>query len=376
MMASINKSKYKIVHFINSGGYYGAEKVLLNLLPEIDHNKFSISVGIMTPLKSEGARLGHDLAERGIIVDFLNIEGKFSIKIILKIFQYLIHEKPDLVHFHGYKATIYGGLICKVRRYPYVITYHAEAFKSDIKKIYFTLEDIFLKRAQKLFPVSEQIKNELIKRKVDKRKINVIHNGINDPITSCEKKIVKNSIKKDLTILSVGRLEQIKNHFLIIKSIKDLIVEHSNLKLTIAGDGPKKDEINATVKNLNLKNKVQISGYVNDVNSLYHAADIFVIASSSEGSPISLLEAMAHSLPIIATNVGSIPTMIRDQKEGLLIEANDQNALTKVLKRFINDRELAERCGLNARKRFEKDYIIKNTADKFTKEYLKLLQHT
>jgi len=128
-----------------------------------------------------------------------------------------------------------------------------------------------------------------------------------------------------------------------------------NLQLRIVGDGEMREELSKRINFLNLGSYVKILGYVpyHSVKDQLSNASIFVLPSRSEGLPNVLLQAMAAGLPIVATRVGGIPSLIRDGENGLLVTADDPEELAEAIKKLLMNRDLAERLGRNARKTAE-----------------------
>jgi glycosyltransferase involved in cell wall biosynthesis len=146
-------------------------------------------------------------------------------------------------------------------------------------------------------------------------------------------------------VLTVGRLSREKAHIDLLAAYK--LLQDTNpaiaSKLIIVGDGPERARLEATVDAQGLKEHVIFAGQVSEVQVFYAAADVVVLPSHSEGSPNVLLEAMAASLPIVATAVGGVTEVVKTEESALLVPAQDPNALAAAIARVLTDQDLASR---------------------------------
>ncbi len=119
-------------------------------------------------------------------------------------------------------------------------------------------------------------------------------------------------------------------------------------KLIIVGDGPERGRLEAAAESFGLRDRVTFAGQTGNVPLFYAAADLMALPSHSEGSPIVLLEAMAANLPVVATSVGGVPEMVKDNESALLVPPSDPQAMTAAITRVLTDTGLAERLTKNA----------------------------
>ena len=145
-------------------------------------------------------------------------------------------------------------------------------------------------------------------------------------------------------------LEQLYNVPCTLKAFGLVQQRYPDARLTIAHDGPLRAELERTVKEWGLRN-VQFVGTVpqSEVPALYAAADIYLTSPNIDNMPGSLLECYASGLPVVATKVGGIPYIARDQETALLVEANDHEAMARAALRLIEEAGLAERLAIAAR---------------------------
>ena len=124
----------------------------------------------------------------------------------------------------------------------------------------------------------------------------------------------------------------------------------------------------------NLTDCVHLARSRSDVYQLLPGVDAFILSSKREGFPMSILEAMAAGLPVIATNVGGIPEIVRDGQNGILVPPQDQNSLVNAICRVLDDSELANNLARRARMSVEQSYSIQAITEAYTKIYLSVFQ--
>lgn len=165
-------------------------------------------------------------------------------------------------------------------------------------------------------------------------------------------------IRSPYTLLTVARLTGVKNQQLTLKALAELRQAGEDWRFILVGDGPHLKQLEALAKELCLGDSVIFAGQANRGDELWNyfdTADCFVLSSRSEGTPKVLLEAMARGLPIVATNVAGVPSSIKHEERGLLIEDNDVNGLILAIQRMRNDSSL-------------RDYMVSN-ASEFCKQH-------
>jgi glycosyltransferase involved in cell wall biosynthesis len=155
-------------------------------------------------------------------------------------------------------------------------------------------------------------------------------------------------------IISVGRLAEPKDFSTLIAAVARL--DRGSARLRVFGDGPLRASLQAAIAALDVTESVVLAGEVPDVRPYLAESDIFVLSSRSEGMPLSVLEAMAAGLPVVASAVGGLSEVIVDGETGLLAGAGDVELLASALRRLVGDPELRERLGVLGRRRAEEEY--------------------
>ena len=253
-----------------------------------------------------------------------------------------------------------GVLIKKITKIPVIVSAQGAEFYLPKNKIFSQFLIYVLRNIDLLIPVSYHMKKLAHNYSKKIRFIEVLPNAVDTekfkPLAEIEFFFSDIDLKSK-KILTVRRLVPEKRVDLLIKSFHKLLMNFTNLQLIIAGDGPEKDNLIKLTKKLNISNNVLFLGFINHdkLNSLYNIADVYVLTSEQEGLSLSLLEALATSVPVISTNIVGNPEVIIHKETGLLFEPGNVDQLVSNLKFLLDNPDKAKIIGNNARK-----YIISN----------------
>lgn len=323
---------------------YGGEKEIANdlLIEEIRfiHNRF-----LVRPI--------HPLN------DFL---GFLQIRRILR------RIKPDIVAIHSSKAGIVGRVACWSTRTPSVFTAHGWSFTEGVagnrKFLYRNIEGWVGRLSKKVITVCDYDRNLALRYQVlPSNKIRTIHNGVLDTKNSSHERGNEDVVK----ILMVARFEIPKQQMELLEALmhmKDL-----NWHMIFVGDGSLKQACAQFVQENCISHKVTFLGNHSNVPELLKDTDIFVLTSAWEGLPLSILEAMAHSLPIIASNVGGVKEAVRDSVNGYLICHN----IAELLTILIENESLRKKMGEKSREIYEASFTFEKMYQKTISTYNNLI---
>lgn len=393
-----DKKRIKILHLRSSGGFYGAEAVILMIVRELDQMGCKSYVLCINNLKNPHAELVDKAHKNGIEASFVDSIGALDLECIKEIRKKLKEGEFDVLHCHDYKASIYGFLASWCMSPKRVVTNHGWINVNWKLSLYQFLEGFLYNKFNRVIAVSEKSKKDIRRYIVHKSKIEVITNGIDcksfdfQPISeNGEGKIENRKIfgltEDDVVIGIIGRLSLEKGHEYLLRAFAKLLAKEnqkwkwedsqpeadpslaekargesqnpssilhfpSPLKLLIIGDGLLEDSLKSFCRELELSfidlnddhNEPSISssspsvifaGVQTDMPVVYSVIDIFAMPSLSEGLPMALLEAMVSEVPVIVTPVGQIPEIIKDGETGFLVEPRDVEGLTVVLERVM-----------------------------------------
>jgi glycosyltransferase involved in cell wall biosynthesis len=271
---------------------------------------------------------------------------------LIRLFRTL---RPALVHANSSKAGILGRMAAAAAGVPArLFTAHGWAFKADTglaARAYLWADRLMSPLTTTTICVAEsEVRAGLQARTCRRGHTVMIHNGV-----ALAARPRAHMAAHPVTLLSVGRLRAPKDFLTLVRAAARL--EPGSFRLHIAGDGPDREAVAAEVRRLGLDDAVALLGPRDDVGALLRAADVFVLSSTSEGFPMSVLEAMAAGLPVVASAVGGVPEAV-DATTGALVPPRDAEALALALARLVADPELRERQGAAARRRVERDFSV------------------
>ena len=187
-------------------------------------------------------------------------------------------------------------------------------------------------------------------RGFSKNKIAIVYNGIEETQEIQRKRKLKN---ESLIIGCVARMDRAKGVLFLLEAFGALARKYQNIQLVLVGKGDVSEELSMRVGELGLQDQVRLAGYHNgEIYDLLLSFDIYVFPSLWEGFPYSILEAMRAGCSIVATDVGGIPEAVRNRVEGLLVPPYTAEALESAIEELINDADLKNMLGKNARNRF------------------------
>lgn len=349
----------KIIQVIPEFGLAGAEIMCENLTYEL--TKLGHEV-IIVSLFDYHSVITERLEEFEIDVYYLNKKPGLDISIIGKLAKLLVEKKPDVIHTHRHvmQYTVPASIIAGVKRK--VHTVHSIAKKENNR-----IGRFFNKVFYKFFNVTPIALSDLIQDtiaeeyKIKKEAIPVILNGVD--LSKCIPKTDYSKTGK-FTILHIGRFMEPKNHIGLVKAFEIFHNDYPDSILQLIGDGNLKCEIEQYVTEHRLDDCVEFLGLKSDVHGYLHDADIFTLPSLYEGIPITLIEAMGTGLPIVATAVGGVPDMLRNN-ESAILTSTDPNKIANAFWTYANDSKLRRRYGQKAKEN-AKDF----SAEKMSKKYI------
>ncbi|CCE24406.1 putative Glycosyl transferase group 1 [Methylotuvimicrobium alcaliphilum 20Z] len=302
---------------------------------------------------------------------FVAIKSKLS---LWKKWCVLLNNRDkSIAHIHtcsGFTFFLDGVLVClsKMLSVPVVIHIHGARFDQFLKNLNpFLLMIVrwIFARCSKIIVLSEYWESTL-KKIIGNYQFRIVQNGV--PIYSQLPERLDHTGKVD--ILFLGNLCQRKGVFDLVSAME--YVDGAVLNLV----GGEEDvgviqKISEQINASNLEDKISFHGpqYGEEKNRFIVKADIFVLPSYAEGLPISLLEAMAMGLPVIVTPVGSIPSVVRNNHEGIFVEAGDIEGIANAINKLVKDEALRLRMGSLARSRCEEQFGIEKTVAKLLSIY-------
>lgn len=330
------------------------------VLDLIENIKDSIEVKLFV-IKQNSNSI-YDIAAKKLGIDVIYFNHKikiFSLVVALKLKNALNKYKPDIIHSHLKSSTYIYFYNLYNKKFKWIHTIHTIASVDTKALRRFFFRPLYNKNRVKLIAVSKNVKattNMLYKN----ANVRVINNGINLD------KFKFNNSHYGINMISVGRLESVKNHDYLLNEVSKLHSDMRINKLYLIGDGRRKEHITELVEKLELNEFVEIITFTNKVNEYLNMADVFLLTSFYEGMPLAVIEAMASGLIVIATDAAK--DVIIDNYNGFIINLN-VNSLYLKLKEIFSDLDKYEYIRKNALLSAE-SFSIKKMANEYMEVYL------
>jgi glycosyltransferase involved in cell wall biosynthesis len=295
----------------------------------------------------------------GIQVDCIQESFAFDPRVIWRLRRIVKQLNPDIIQTHFSKSHFLVWLSGVWRKRPWIAFHHGHTRSAFRLRIYHGLDRWSLRFPRQIIAVSQAFAAQLATQGLRREKITVLHNAVKlatagpgtDAICLQAVRARLGIRPADRVLLAIGRLSKEKAHTDLVAALARLLQLKPDLRvqLVILGEGPERAGIEESVRAAGLQDVVKMPGHVNDVSDYYRMADLMVISSVSEGSPNVLLEAMAAGVPVVATAVGGIPEIAKDQEQALLVPPRDPAAMARALDVLLSSPETTDKLVTAAR---------------------------
>ena len=175
---------------------------------------------------------------------------------------------------------------------------------------------------------------------------------------------------------TAGRLFPVKDYPLFIKIAHEILKNDPNVRFLLAGEGPERAVLRELVDKYQISQNFEFLGHVENMENFYVGLDLYLNTSVHEGIPMSVLEAMAHGVPIIAPKTGGLCEIVEDAKSGYLVNSRDPSDFAEVCLNVIKDRELYRSLSSAAQSRINTAFSAEHMAECYYRQYQELLLET
>ena len=361
----------KVLHVISSSGFYGAEAVILNLARTLAGSPHPCALGIFDNAANPNRELYVAAVREGIEAYLIPCAGQVDRSTVAAIRALAATVNADLVHAHGYKADIYCYLALRRKPIPLVSTCHNWIDTDRMVTLYGKIDRFVLRRFTAVVAVSEDVRRRLLGAGVSLSRIHIVRNGIDTrPFATAKPSLRADLAPEGLLVGLIGRLAWEKGIDIYLAAAARVHAELPNARFVVIGEGPDREALEGTLDTLRLGSAVRFLGRRDDMPSVYASLDLMVSASRQEGLPIALLEGMASGLPIVATAVGEVPTVVREGCTGLVVPPGDPSALAAAMLELLRDPERRASFSSAAREGIASEY----SADRMAADYVRVYQ--
>ena len=362
----------RVLHLQKAKGIGGSERHLLTLLPALNERGVDTRMGVF--VTGEGSRFVGALRSEGVDVAVHRAGPDLNPALARWLVGQVRTFRPDVVHTHLVHADVHGQLAAAALRVPGVSSvhdtarfYHREPFR--------TAGRLVGRLAARRIAISEHVARFLRDTRLSPPdRIRVIHYGIDaadwsaGPTERARARERGGFNGNEVVVGIASRLVPGKGHDVLIEAFAGAAHEVPELRLLIAGSGTEEAALRALAARRCPPGSVRFLGFVDDVRSFLAACDVLAfptLPELSEGFGLAALEAMAAGLPVVASEVGSLPEVVADGRTGLIVQPSSVGALRAAIVRLARDRPLREQLGcsgaLRAAERFGLGAMVSKT---------------
>lgn len=357
-----------VMHLIAAMDIAGAEKVVLNLVgrcrvtASADRYEHRVT-SFVRMSDGRGSDFLRQADSAGVLTDRIPIYSAWNVGDIRKLLRIIKKHSVTILHTHGYKADIVGVIAAKLSGLPIVATAHGFSAGRDKLSRNEKIGRWFLKRVDRVIAVSDNVKTTLVDSGVNEEKLVLLPNAIDFDYYA---KPPEHDFRKEWDIASdgiiigtAGRLAAEKAQANLIRAVSLLPEPIKNrVTVVIAGEGPEQERLLAAASEMRLADRVKLVGFVRDVRSFYHALDLFCLPSLTEGHPLTIMEAAACGVPVVASRVGAIGKLISDGVDGYTPEPGSVPQLAKAIEVILSPPDRGKKMGQTLRDKLHRDYDI------------------
>lgn len=258
--------------------------------------------------------------------------------------------QPGVVHTHGYRADVIGGMVARAHRVPTVSTVHGFTGGGIRNRLYERMQSIALRRADAVIAVSAPLVGRLTEAGIPREKIHCVPNGFTKAVDTLTREAARKrlGIRAETLVAGwVGRLSREKGADVMLDALAEA---DPRWHLSVIGQGPEFDRLQRQAATLRITGRIAWHGAIASAGSMLRAFDAFVLSSRTEGTPIALFEAMSAGVPIIATRVGGVPDVV-GPSHAILVPAEQPEMIAQALLELERDPFGASSRSMRARER-------------------------
>lgn len=366
--------KVKVLYLIDSLSVGGAEKLLLNLVNHIDHSRFELYVCCLKTLR--GNALAEQFSKLSSPVYVVNRKNLYDPRVILDVARYIRSQAIDIIHTHLTDADIIGRIAGWSTGRPVISTLHNVPQAYDKKRFDRRILGRFTARylAHTLVPVAPRVSELFIQEwRIPKDRLQTICNGIRvEDYVDISPRRPRRHENAGPVITNIGRLTPQKAQHHLLDAAVLVLEQYPNARFMIVGQGHLLPQLTKRAEVLGISGHVTFAGLRHDIPNILADTDIFVLSSLWEGLPLTAIEAMAAACPVVLTDVGSNTDLVESGVHGLIVPADDVQALANALLDLLKDEERRVAMGIAARERARQDFSVAALADQHERLYQRI----
>ena len=351
-------------------GIGGTEQVIFQLVNHADKTLFENSIAC---IEGEIGPIGQKLRESGTRFHTLQRVPGFDINLIKSVRALLTDKKIDIIHCHQYTPYVYGVLAAFFHNTKVVFTEHGRFHPDRHSWKRRLINPLLGMTTTAITAISAATKEALAHHEwFRKSAIQVVYNGIESTeVPSPSRQKNELGLTEDHIVFgTITRFDQIKNLPMMITAFSKVYEENSHARLLLVGDGDQRSAAESLVASLSLDKAVIFTGFQTDTKKYMSMIDVYVLSSFSEGTSMTLLEAMSFSTCSVVTAVGGNVEIIKNNENGFVVESENTDQLANTMRLLSNNPELRQKMGKAAKATFSRKFALDQMVQSYKKIYL------
>lgn len=364
------KPGIRVLHVTFNMGIGGTEQVIRQLIEGMDPDQVQSEI---LCIDGHVGAMGENLREAGIKVHTIARQPGFDRALVSGIRKYLRQGRFDVIHCHQYTPYFYGWLAAWGTSASVVFTEHGRFYPDRHRYKALLINPIMALMTPALVSISEATREALVRYEfMPRKKIRVIYNGIS-PLHRDDRAVeqIRESLgipKEAFVVGTVSRLDPVKNQTMMLSAFQRFSERNPDAWLLMVGDGPDRQKLEQLAIQLKIGDRTVFTGFVNKPAQHLAAMDIFLLSSHTEGTSMTLLEAMSMGTPPVVTNVGGNPEILTEKLSRNMVPSDDAEAFSEAITELWSDENLRSAQSTLVRDIFQRRFS--NTI--MVKSYLEL----
>jgi L-malate glycosyltransferase len=368
--------RLKVMHLVHGLNTGGLENGVVNLCNRLDTSQFAPAICVLKHGEALESRVDSNRVELFEVKRYFGNDPSLPFRLAWQ----MKRRQIEILHTHSWVTLVEGMAAAKMARVRTVI--HGEHGTMEERPRNVRVQRWLWPRAAQITAVSASLADRMAQIVGFSRdRIQVIPNGVDtDRFRPLE--IGAGCLRQQLGLPSqslligmVARLVPVKNHAGVFRALASLRAANVEADLALAGNGPLREELQQLARDLQIQTHVHFLGDIDNVECLLNAIDVFVLNSHSEGMSNTILEAMACSIPVVATLVGSNSELVAEGESGYLVPPDNHIALSQALVELAKYPELRRSMRKTARLQIERQFSIQRMVQGYTDLYLRQTNH-
>jgi L-malate glycosyltransferase len=360
----------QVVHSLGTGG---TERLVIDIATRL-RLRHPMAVCCL----DEAGSRAHELVDRGVTVTTIGREPGFHPSLAYRIAQAARLHRADIIHCHHYSPFVYGRLATAFApNTKLVFTEHGRLSDGPPSRKRRLVNPLLARLPATIVSVSSALRQSMIEEGFPGDRVRVIHNGIEPRMRPSPQHRV--AARKSLELAAdavvvgtVARLDPVKDLDTLLRGFGALWTEDRRARLFVVGDGADRYRLEAAARMSDFADAVRFLGNRTDVRRLLPAFDVYANSSISEGISLTILEAMATGLPVVATAVGGTPEIIDDGRTGVLVPARQPAAIGGALIALVASRERRHALGAAARLAIKTKFTLDGMVAEYERIYCEM----